>query len=138
MRYRPACPGADNERSNGYRGQGSRAPNRPCQNDTAGFVYVVTSMLERKRKDFMEPGLRPQRQCERCGGGEDLYLLTVTQERPLHVGNAMVCCGVCRTGYSADVAVPLLVTPRLLLGLQRLPHKLNANLGRLLAAVEFG
>jgi hypothetical protein len=86
----------------------------------------------------MEPGSRPQRQCDRCGGGEDLYLLTLTRGHSSSAGNAAVCCAGCRVLYSADVAVPLtLVTPRLLLGLQRL-HKLDANLGRLLAAVEFG
>ena len=86
----------------------------------------------------MEPGLRPQRQCEGCGGDEDLYLLTLRQDCSTAAGNAVVSCAGCRSRYSADVAVPLgLVTPRLLLGLQRL-RKLDANLGRLLAAVEFG
>lgn len=86
----------------------------------------------------MEPDSRPPRRCERCGGGEDLYLLTLPHASFTPRGNVVICCAGCRSAYAADVAVPLsLVTPRLLLGLQRL-RKLDANLGGLLQTVEFG
>lgn len=85
----------------------------------------------------MESDLRPRRCCERCGGNDDLYLLTLP-DCSSPAGNALVCCVHCRSAYPADVAVPLaLVTPRLLLGLQRL-RKLDANLGGLVQTVEFG
>jgi hypothetical protein len=72
----------------------------------------------------------------RCGDNNDLYLLTLRSATDLPPGGAIICCGACRGTYDADVAVPLvLVTPRLLLGLQRL-RKLNANLGQILAAVD--
>ena len=85
----------------------------------------------------MEPDSRTRRHCERCDGSDDLYLLTF-KDSPSATGNALVCCAQCRAAYAPDVAVPLtLVTPRLLLGLQRL-RKLDANLSGLLQTVEFG
>jgi hypothetical protein len=84
----------------------------------------------------MEPALAPHRQCARCGDNNDLYLLTLQSTTAVPPGGAIICCGACRGFFEADVAVPLvLVTPRLLLGLQRL-RKLNANLGQILAAVD--
>jgi len=86
----------------------------------------------------MEPDSFVRSQCERCGQHEDLYLATLTAPQPPRDGNAVVLCSSCREGWGIDIAIPLtLVTPRLLLGLQRL-RKLDANLGHLLRAVEFG
>lgn len=86
----------------------------------------------------MEPDSLARSHCERCGRSEDLYLVTLGTVQPPHAGNAAVLCCICRQGLEIDVAIPLLlVTPRLLLGLQRF-RKLDANLGHLLRAVEFG
>jgi hypothetical protein len=86
----------------------------------------------------MESRSRPQHACDRCGSGEDLYLLTIG-DKPLPGGFAAVIrCSHCRGDERIDVAIPIaLATPRLLLGLQRM-RKLGGNLGRLLEAAEFG
>ena len=79
----------------------------------------------------MESGSARPRRCERCGGSQDLYLLTRKPDAG-QAGNALLCCSACRGDELFDVAVPLpLLSPRLLLGLQRL-RKLDGNLSRLL------
>jgi hypothetical protein len=85
----------------------------------------------------MEPDSFARSQCEHCGRRDDLYLVTLTAGVS-NAGNAAIVCSACRQHCSVDVAIPLvLVSPRILLGLQRL-RKLDANLGHLLRAVEFG
>ena len=81
----------------------------------------------------MESDLPGLRCCEGCGDDEDLYLATLGSGTRGAPGIALVLCPACRGSRALDVAVPLaLVTPRLVLGLQRL-RKLSGNLTRLLS-----
>jgi hypothetical protein len=85
----------------------------------------------------MDPDFQSSRRCDRCGGQDDLYLLTPVDDNRIPVSEACIRCGRCRGNDHFDVAVPTaLLTPRLLLGLQRL-GKLHGNLGRLLASVQY-
>lgn len=84
----------------------------------------------------MDPDSQSTRRCDCCGSREDLYLLTPRSGDLQGGGEAYVRCGRCRQDESIDVAIPVaLLTPRLLLGLQRL-RKLGGNLGRLLESVQ--
>lgn len=81
----------------------------------------------------MESDLPGLRQCEDCGDDQDLYLTTL-KSNPLSAPRAIVLCQICRGRHvlEIDIALPLaVVTPRLVLGLQRL-RKLDGNLSRLL------
>ncbi|MGI8553607.1 MAG: hypothetical protein ACR2PL_22895 [Dehalococcoidia bacterium] len=63
---------------------------------------------------------------------ENLYLLIGPMDSGKVEGDALILCRYCRGMESFDVSLPLcLVTPRLVLGLQRL-RRLNGNLSRLL------
>ena len=78
----------------------------------------------------MDPDSQSTRRCDCCGSREDLYLLTPRSGDLQGGGEAYVRCGRCRQDESIDVAIPVaLLTPRLLLGLQRL---------RKLAAISAG
>lgn len=91
---------------------------------------LAESEIQQNVEEYMESDVAGLRQCEDCGGDDDLYLTTLRGDSP---GAPWVLCPACRVGRVFDVAVPFaLVTPRLVLGLQRL-RKLEGNLSRLLS-----